>query len=303
MIHARIARRAHNLPNDVDMLQTDIMRFLAIICMCLMILFALVQTLPLAGGNIRPRLQSPDLLAQQSRLLQDALSEARAELRALNDTIARRSHSLAAVQQAEVRLADAERMLSRVEQQLQAAESMLARRLQSLAALENTLQGAQSRLEQAQTAMRQARAHIEPLPAPGADRIEHEPARPSAAAQQGFTLAFAGEEALRRLITDAGTVALFYIAGGKSWRLQAAPGGQWTFIAGAAPPALYEMEEHSVPYAIRDAAKKVAAAYGRPGPFFGVKLPHAIENDIRRLINSRSGGSIVIGAAGEVHIE
>ena len=35
------------LSNDVEMLQTDVMRFFAILCLCLMAIFALVKALPM----------------------------------------------------------------------------------------------------------------------------------------------------------------------------------------------------------------------------------------------------------------
>jgi hypothetical protein len=37
--------------NDTDALQTDVMRFMAIIGLCLMAVFALVQSIPLQGPD------------------------------------------------------------------------------------------------------------------------------------------------------------------------------------------------------------------------------------------------------------
>ncbi|MCG8684844.1 MAG: hypothetical protein MI892_08215 [Desulfobacterales bacterium] len=59
--------------SESEVLQTDIMRFFAIICLCLMIIFALVQSLPVSETIIKPKIHSKQLLEQQvSQLEQKA---------------------------------------------------------------------------------------------------------------------------------------------------------------------------------------------------------------------------------------
>ena len=52
---SRLNREA-SLSNEVEVLQTDVMRFFAILCLCLMAIFALVKTLPMApvAGRFTP---------------------------------------------------------------------------------------------------------------------------------------------------------------------------------------------------------------------------------------------------------
>ena len=45
--------------NDVEMLQTDVMRFFAILCLCLMAIFALVKTLPMSPPVASPTIAAP----------------------------------------------------------------------------------------------------------------------------------------------------------------------------------------------------------------------------------------------------
>jgi myosin heavy subunit len=385
MTASRIRRRDSGLPNDVEMLQTDIMRFLAIICMCLMILFALVQTMPLTGENARPSLQSPALYEQHIQVLRNTLSDYQAELKELKQNIDQRkkypetietsegervenleqlaekaAHSVQKLQQTEARLAEVTLKLSQSEQSLNKAdnllsqkqdaltktqtnlhrtEDLLAERRQSLELVEDRIYSAQASLEQARRRLQKAHADIaktEPKPetklkaAPPAPNVKKVPAKqavaqtpvrqepvkqkpkkppvkrasaqPPAQEQKGFTLSFADEKALHLLISNTNLVSMFLLTGGKSWRLQAAPGRTWKFIKGAAPKALYEMEINSVPYMIRRAGKKVVSAHSNSGLFYGVNLAKTIDSEIRQLMKNRSGGNIVIGPAGEVGI-
>lgn len=55
--------------DEVEALQTDVMRFLAIICMCLMIVFSLVQSMPVGSQNNKPLLNSSTLLEYEIKNL------------------------------------------------------------------------------------------------------------------------------------------------------------------------------------------------------------------------------------------
>ena len=47
--------------DDVEMLQTDVMRFFAILCLCLTAIFALVKALPVAPPDAAPTIVEPAL--------------------------------------------------------------------------------------------------------------------------------------------------------------------------------------------------------------------------------------------------
>lgn len=46
-------------PDEVEALQTDVMRFMAILGSCLMVIFALVKTIPMAPPDTRPMIEAP----------------------------------------------------------------------------------------------------------------------------------------------------------------------------------------------------------------------------------------------------
>ena len=66
--------RATNLTNDVEMLQTDVMRFFAILALCLMAIFALVKALPMAPPAGQPVIAPPDDLRAEARALQKQIA-------------------------------------------------------------------------------------------------------------------------------------------------------------------------------------------------------------------------------------
>jgi hypothetical protein len=59
-----------SLFDDAEMLQTDVMRFFAILCLCLMAIFALVKTLPMAPPDTGPAIVEPADLKAEAKVLQ-----------------------------------------------------------------------------------------------------------------------------------------------------------------------------------------------------------------------------------------
>ena len=51
--------------NEVEALQTDVMRFIAILGICLMVIFALVQSLPVSSQGKQPRVYNKEILQRQ----------------------------------------------------------------------------------------------------------------------------------------------------------------------------------------------------------------------------------------------
>ncbi|MDJ0860616.1 MAG: hypothetical protein QNJ82_00075 [Gammaproteobacteria bacterium] len=86
---------AESSSHELEALQTDVMRFMAILGFCLMAIFALVQSLPVGPGDPRPKLEHPEQVeldlaamkrqAQRLRLqlgsLEQDLEAVRAEMR------------------------------------------------------------------------------------------------------------------------------------------------------------------------------------------------------------------------------
>ena len=254
--------------SDTDALQTDVMRFMSILGLCLMALFALVQTIPLQDTE-RTRLEPEAeklhqaIAVQQQRveLLQAELNRVTAQLREATGHNSRARRALTSAQQELTRLTGQTEQVRSDRDHLTDELNVLKRQLAQgrdelagiqLAAVQKTqsLRELQQRLEEAQKRLddiaRQTTA-LQVTQAPSrASPVTDKPAPPARKAEkQGFTLRFASIEALERQIA-AGTVSLYAMAGKQAWRLSLAA-GRPVFTPEAFPAWFHEMAASTVP--------------------------------------------------------
>ena len=74
------SRSSPDLFDDVEMLQTDVMRFFAILCLCLTAIFALVKALPVAPPDTAPTIVEPADLKAEAASLQEKVAALKAQL-------------------------------------------------------------------------------------------------------------------------------------------------------------------------------------------------------------------------------
>ena len=116
---------------------------------------------------------------------------------------------------------------------------------------------------------------------------------------QGFTLRFASEQALTRVLLR--NEAEFYlIAGGRAWKLRN-PGGSPSFQPAEVREKLYEMHRNTVPDSYLAASRAVMVSGG--GTSFHVALSTGIQRQLRTLTAGATGGSLIIHADGRVTLE
>jgi len=76
-------------PDEAEMLQTDVMRFIAILGLCLMAVFALVQSLPATPPDPRPKIAEAEKARENLNNVTHALNLATEELREREMNLAR----------------------------------------------------------------------------------------------------------------------------------------------------------------------------------------------------------------------
>ncbi len=302
-------------------LQTDIMRFLAILALCLMAVFALVQSLPQpevavgaeAGAELETRTEA--LRAELQRLARER-ELARSELETLH-----RDQTLAdaALNRHQTVLKTAESRLRRTGERLAALERDMRGRNRDLDALSRRRQARARELAVIESRLSAARAELaaarKPEPAPvtphpqrsSAAAHDAEPApaarRGSAAAtpSEGYSLRFASEQALRQLIGTDG-VRFYALRDGQFWRLESHSGGE-RFGVVQAPSAYYEMTGDTVPDTFRQALVRATGSAPGAGTRWGVTLPESIVAAIRKLMHTHASGLLIIGADGHVGMQ
>ncbi|MEX1327962.1 MAG: hypothetical protein AB1Z29_14245 [Desulfobacterales bacterium] len=241
--------------DDAEMLQTDVMRFFAILSLCLMAIFALVKTLPMAPPDTRPAMAEPADQKAEVKQLQNNLGQI------LKD------------------IADKRRVRAELSTQIKDEN-------QSLTKIREKMERAQEKMDQ------NYQPNQEPLQKPS------EIAPPPAPAQKGFTLRFASDEALGKLIA-AGKVNFYAIAGKNAWRIKLSNGSS-IYIATEFPRQIYEMETHTVPNDYIAAFQRQIAVFGRRTLTWGVTLPGQTTDAINQMVRSRKGGDLIITADAQV---
>lgn len=258
--------RSATLSNDVEMLQTDVMRFFAILCLCLMAIFALVKALPLSPPADRPTLVEPPNLKAEAASLQ---KEARNDIKEREAMVARIVKDIK----------DKRRIRSELKAQIK-NETRNFEKIQ--AALDQITVKLNRPVQQNQ----QIPGNTPPAP------VARQPA------QKGFTLRFASDTALETLISRK-KVHFFALAGQKTWQLKLAH-GRPVYTAVKIPSKIYEMETTTVPANYVAVFSRQVAAFGRSTVTWGVTLPDQTAASINRLIEDRDGGDLIIMPDGEV---
>lgn len=321
------ASRKPALSNDVEMLQTDVMRFFAILCLCLMAIFTLVKALPMSPPADQPTISEPTDIkadAQSLQLLIATLNRKLAESRTRFQMASAAAEQ--AVIQAKKAAEDEKSIISRLEQrqqELKAANQSLNRTRQKLelselklaglvndidkkqqisSALKSQIKQESKNLQKIRTALDRANEKISERQANKIDTsiASSEPDTPPASAREDFVLRFESDNALQTLI--AGKRVNFYaLTGAKAWQLRLT-GGRPGYIASGNPGRIYEMESVTVPTAYRDAFRQQVAAFGRSAVTWGVTLPGETTASINRFINDQKGGDLVIMSNGKVDL-
>lgn len=319
-----------NLTNDVEMLQTDVMRFFAILCLCLMAIFALVKALPMSPPPDQPTLVKPTDLKAEAAALQKEIAALKEKL---VKTQARLKETTAAVEKSEAQAADASafekqtmsrlskaraelaavsQSLNKAQNEIYAREAMSARivkdisqkrRIQSelKTQIENEtreFQKIQATLDKATSKLSRAAQPVQTLPEKTPPAPDRKPPPPKPPARKGFTLRFASDSALETLISRQ-KVHFFALAGKKAWQLKMTH-GRPVYKAVQNPSKIYEMEKSTVPANYVTGFNRQVAAFGREKITWGVTLPNQAAAAINRLIKDREGGDLVIMPDGEV---
>lgn len=261
-LHYALGRGAQMDAADAE-LQTDVMRFLAILSLCLVAIFALVQTIPVAQKSVeQPR--SIELPRAASVLPKPAAAPA-----------------------------------SPRPQQTRAAETP-SPVVPRTAVSDVVSKPAEKTVEPVTvTAPDSTPANPEPIGQTPAEPASAS-AAPAQPQQAGFTLQFEDDEALTRLISRD-EVGFFAISADKSMRLKI-ESGRMDFWPSSTPGQYHEMDGSTVPAEVRHALLRSGAEFAGD-QLWGVTLPPRTAAQLKQFLADSSGGTLVIGGTGDLRLE
>ena len=316
-----------SLFDDAEMLQTDVMRFFAILCLCLMAVFALVKTLPMAPPDTGPAIVEPADQKTEAKLLQKKITALKEKLDDLQSrvqaaTVAAEHASEQAVKAAKTEeavrdwvakakqeLGKASQTLNDSRREIEVREFNLGQILEDIADKRQVRAGLKTQIENETESLAKIRVKMEQVQEKldqdhqsNQERIKNPPGvtPPPEPVQNGFTLRFASDEVLEKLISD-GKVNFYAIAGKNAWRLKLS-GGRLVYIAAEFPRQIYEMETPTVPIDYAAVFQRQIAAFGRRTLTWGVTLPGRMTASINQMVRSPQGGHLVITANGQVKL-
>ena len=260
--------------SDTDALQTDVMRFMAIIGLCLMAVFALVQSIPLQGPDKPVQLEDLDRELEQGR------------------------QALADIEQASMQK---QQNLDDLRGQLLVTQQQLDHSRKAVAAIkrEPRLQAAKHVIEKRPALAPAAKPVIEKRPPPA-------PIAKPLPAKQGFSLRFASATALDRQVA-AGSVSLYGMLDQQAWQLSMVAGTP-AAASTSFPKWFHEMSAATVPTHYLHSLKNKADGRGPSRVVWGVQLPAATRTAIASLLQGQQargqqGGALVIQGDGQVTLE
>lgn len=251
-------------------LQTDIMRFMAILSLCLVAIFALVQSIPLTPVEPAP-LEKP----------------VPATIQAIPETPA-------------PKILEAEAPASKA----QPARVAETREIPLAGTVTLTRPKWVPRHEPKPARVADAAA-VQALPdtKPPAPEPVQEPIRepePTASAERdGFTLRFESDAALTRAVA-ASHVGLYALESDRAQRMTVS-NSRISFWDASTPNTFHEMEAATVPAAVIDALERTGSRAGAVS--WGVTLPGSMKSQLDALMQAHNGGTLIIGARGDIHWE
>jgi len=245
-------------------LQTDIMRFMAILSLCLVAIFALVQSIPLTPVEPAPSESAPAPTPVAHEVTPPEPVPAPAP-------VATPKPEPQPVQEAVERPVT----LTRPTWQPKYAPKTPV---------------------QVDPAVIPEVARVEPVRE--AETPVETPA-PSASEKKGFTLRFASDAALTRAVA-AHNVGLYALDKQQVKRMTVSE-SRISFWDASTPNKFHEMEASTVPAAVIDALARTGVATDGVG--WGVTLPGKVTTQMNSLMQDHDGGSLIINAAGDVHWE
>lgn len=288
--------------NEVEALQTDVMRFIAILGICLMVIFALVQSLPVSSQGNQPKIYNKEIMQRQVDDLSRKLAAQQKDLRVVSQVIEERKKTLERynkeLRQAKSEYLHARRKLDAAEKEIKSEQAKLkdvvsnvGKAREHAESLKVILDGLWKKVADKKTTKTSASAHR--------TKYSHVPSP-----REGFVLRFSSESALERLVGN-NRVRFYMISGGKSWRLDGRDGSTWRFHSIKRldmPKQVYQLRGvQDVPEGFVMAGKKVVADFS--GPEYYVWLPPDMRKKITGIMEERKNGEIEIGKSGNVSVQ
>ncbi len=264
-------------------LQTDVMRFIAILALCLVAIFALVQSIPLMPADTG----SPD---QQAETVQAATPEPKIPEPALNEPIPPVTQTtdpvIVELSSRPAKIAEEPLLITRP------APQRIAGKRTPPKIIEQTVEP--------QPANEPPPATEPQAVGTNTEAVQKAASVPLATQSEGFTLRFETDLALTRMVAR-NEVGFYAITPDKSLRMNVNR-GSFNFWPASVPNQFHEMDKGTVPDEVLSALRR-AGSVEIADVKWGVTLPKNMRSELDQYLSGFNGGSLIIGGDGSLRLE
>ena len=246
-------------------LQTDVMRFMAILSLCLVAIFALVQSIPLVQSTESPTEPPPQPVIVQTATdqpIQKAIPEPPAPA---------------------PRRREAAKPASEKPKPMIATQVPVTQEPSPPAVVDTTPAEAVD-------------TEVPPMPAPLVVQEQEVVSDPVSEEQIGFTLQFENDYALTKLVA-ANEIGLYAIQPSGALRLSV-DGNKPGFWQASLPKQFHEMDASTVPDTVLRALRM--SGHGMGDLKWGVTLPSTMSRNLNQYLADHQGGALIIGDDGKI---
>ncbi len=270
-----------------ETLQSDVMRFMAILALCLVAIFALVQSLPL--HPVEPVQAPQPAPVEKVSAVPQPVTVATATVPAPAPAPAPGAAQLKPKEQPP-------KLVEPVEE-LQPAliASPLPEPVDEIPKPKQYRKPSTTVQERLPPPAPEV-VRAEPQPAP-----EHSTTTSTSDTQERLLLRFASDTALLALVAQR-RVAVYGWVNKAAWKLSSER-GLLSFVAAPLPKRFHSMTSDTVPSAIARALSRAAPGMGAHTVTWGVTLPADTARQLEHLVNKHTSGTLVIHANGQVRFE
>ena len=282
--------------SDIEALQTDTMRFLAILAICLMVIFALVQAVPLNPNTGKPRFidgidkrikeleRRINNLSKQEQLLREKIQQSHKELAKLNvykDQVVKELNNV-------------KHSLDEEHVRLNYLKDDIKKKQEAKKFAENEITKSHKRIDERNRALDKIKKKINNLK----KNLKIDTERGQESQRVGFSFLFESENALKQLIRIK-RVSFYAGLKNRYWKLEINQGGiQFKEIEGIF--MLKRIIEETVPDGFREAISKKVASFSKGNIKYYVTLPKDITQSMSQKMRGVKGGTLVITEDGKV---
>ncbi|MFK7916224.1 MAG: hypothetical protein AB8B93_20090 [Pseudomonadales bacterium] len=278
---------------DSDLLQADVMRFMAIIAFCLIAILALVRNVEAPAPTTPQAEPAPLAAATPATPAIEIEATVASTPEATNNDTVEQQQALAPSPSPQLAAPTAPEPVAKSvttkPASLQPIAPAPAPQPQQTISLQELAKPVQSQRES--PAAEPLIADRQPTPAPAPAPTESEPERQE---DQGLSLRFESDQDFLRLISKR-DIEVYLFNQADAHRLS----HSYQFATAQPPSQLYEVLAQTIPDAISAAARRDLGSYDRYR--WGIAMPGPIEQQILGFVNAAVHGELVIDRYGQVH--